>query len=201
MKRLAMLLALAAAALWAQEGHAPAHESGGPEAASHEAGGHETGDPLLPAKWVNFTILAAGLGYLAIKVGGPALRGQQQAILDQLNSAARRAETAAAEAAEIDRKVSGLNAEIEAIRQKAQAEMDAEVKRYEEETAQLLAKVGHAAELEVASATKHATAQIKAQATALALELASQKLSQRMSSDAQGALVDRFVKHLNGPRQ
>lgn len=198
MKRLAMLLTLAAAGVWAQEGHAPAgHEAAG----GHEAAEHHEGDPLLPYKWVNFGILAAGLGYLAVKAGGPALRGQQQAILDQLGAAAKRAEAVAAEAAEIDRKVSGLDSEIETIRQKAQAEMDAEVKRYEVETAQMLEKVKQASELEIASATKHATAQIRATATALALELASQKLSQRMSSEAQGALVDRFVKHLNGPRQ
>jgi F0F1-type ATP synthase membrane subunit b/b' len=65
----------------------------------------------------------------------------------------------------------------------------------------MLAKVSQAGELEIASATKHAMAQIRATATGLALELAAAKLSQRMSADAQGALVDRFVKHLNGPRQ
>ncbi len=194
MKRFAILLALAATAAWAQEAHQPAHEAQG-----HESAGHEAGDPYLPYKWLNFGILAAGLGYLAVKLGGPALRGQQQAILDQLGAASGRAEAAAAEAAEIDRKVSGLDEEIEIIRRKAQAEMAAEVMRFEEETAQLLEKVRHASELEIASASKHATQQIKATATQLALELAAGKLRDRMSPDAQGALVARFVRHLDGP--
>lgn len=203
MKRFAILLALAATAVWAQESHEPAHEAKAHEAAGHEAGGHEggheAGDPYLKYKWVNFAILAAGLGYVAVKVGGPALRGQQQAILDQLGAASRRAEAAAAEAAEIDRKVSGLDEEIENIRRKAQAEMAAEVKRFEEETAQMLAKVQHTAEIEIASAAKHATQQIKATATQLALQLAASKLRDRMTADAQGALVSRFVRHLDGP--
>lgn len=201
MKRFAILLTLAAASVWAQESHEPSHEAKGAEAAGHEGGGHEAGDPYLTAKWVNFAILAAGLGYLAAKVGGPALRGQQQAILDQLGAASRRAEAAAAEAAEIDRKVSGLDEEIEIIRLKSQAEMAAEVKRFEEETAQLLAKVQHASELEIASATKHATQQIKATATQLALDLAAGKLRERMSADTQNTLVSRFVKHLESPSE
>lgn len=204
MKRFAILLALAATAAWAQESHEPAHEvkaheAGAHEAAGHETGGHEAGDPYLPAKWVNFGILAAGLGYLAVKVGGPALRGQQKAILDQLGAASRRAEAAAGEAAEIDRKVSGLNEEIENIRRKAQAEMAAEVRRFEEETAQLLDKVKHSSEQEIASAVKHATKQIKATATQLALDLAAGKLRDRMSAEAQGALVARFVRQIDGP--
>lgn len=209
MSRFAILLALAAAAAWAQESHGASHEAKGPEAAghgssshessSHEGGRHEAGDPFLAAKWVNFALLAGALGYLAVKVGGPALRGQQKAILDQLGAASRRAEAAAAEAAEIDRKVSGLEDEIENIRRKAQAELAAEVQRFEAETAQMLAKVRQAAELEIASAAKHATKQIRATATGLALELAAAKLGERMSADAQGALVSRFVEHLDGP--
>lgn len=201
MRRIAILLTLAAASVWAQESHEPSHEVKGAEAAGHEGRGHEAGDPYLTAKWVNFAILAAGLGYLAVKVGGPALRGQQLAILDQLGAASRRAEAAAAEAAEIDRKVSGLDEEIENIRSMSQAELAAEVKRFEEETAQLLAKVQHASELEIASATKHATQQIKATATQLALDLAAGKLRERMSADTQDTLVSRFVKHLESPSE
>jgi F0F1-type ATP synthase membrane subunit b/b' len=202
MKRFALLLALAAASLWAQESHQPAtgHENTSHEAASHESAGHDQGDPLLPAKWLNFGILAAGLGYAAIKFGGPALRGQQAAILDQLNSASKRAEAAAAEAAEIDRKVSGLGAEVSIIRQKAEAEMAVEVQRFEAETAQMLAKLQQAADLEIASAAKHAREQIKATVTQLALNLAVQKLRTQITPATQSALVARFVGQLkNSP--
>lgn len=196
-RRIAILLALAAVSLWAQESHEPAHQATGHEA----AGGHESGDPFLMYKWVNFAILAAGLGYVAVKVGGPALRGQQRAILDQLGAASRRAEAAAAQAAEIDRKVSGLESEIGAIRSKSEAEMASEAQRVEAETAELLAKVDHAAELEIASAEKHARQQIKSAATQLALQLAVDKLRARMTPDSQAALVARFTRRLNEAQQ
>jgi F0F1-type ATP synthase membrane subunit b/b' len=200
-KRLSLLLALAAASLWAQESHEP---GSGHAAPAHESAGHESGDPYLPAKWLNFAILAAGLGYLAIKIGGPALRSQQAAILDQLGAASRRAEAAGAEAAEIDRKVSGLGAEVANIRQRAEAEMAAEVQRFETETAQMLAKLQQAADIEIASAAKHARQQIKATATQLALDLAVQKLRTRITPATQSALVARFVGQLKdspGARQ
>ncbi|GEM_PF-1065870 len=191
MKRLVSLLAFTAISLFAQEGHEAQQEGAG-----HESAAHESGDPYVTYKWFNFAILAAGLGYLAVKFGGPALRNQQQDILDQLNQASKRAETAAAEAAEVDRKVSGLQAEIEAIRRKAAAEMTAEVARSEKETAQLLAKVEQAGLQEIASASKHAQQQLKAQAAQLAIELAAQKVSAQMNPEIQSALVGRFVDRL-----
>ncbi len=194
MRRIGILMVLAAAGLWAQEGHEP--KEAGHEAGGHEAAGHEGGDPFLAAKWVNFAILAAGLGYAAIKIGGPALKGQQQGILDQLGAAAKRAEAAAAEAAEIDRKVSNLGAEVELVRQKAAGEMEAEAKRIEAETAQMLEKVRASAEQEIVSAEKHARQQIKAAASALALELALKKLKSQVTPERQRALVAQFTTRL-----
>ncbi|MBI4891116.1 MAG: hypothetical protein HY821_10870 [Acidobacteria bacterium] len=194
MRRVGILMVLAAAALWAQESHEP--KAAGHEATGHEAAGHEGGDPFLPAKWVNFGILAAGLGYAAIKFGGPALKAQQQGIVDQLGSAAKRAEEAAAEAAEIERKVSNLDAEVELVRQKAAGEMDSEAKRIAGETAQLLEKVQATAEQEIVSAEKHALQQIKAAATELALELALKKLKSQVTPERQSALVAQFTTRL-----
>lgn len=190
MKRLFLTLALAAATLFAQEHGEAKHEA----AAEH----HEAADPTLPAKWTNFAILAGALGFLAIKLGGPALRGQQKQILADLNQAATRAEAAAAEAAEIDRKISGLGAEVDAIRKKADAEMAHEAERIQAETAQMLAKVDQSADVEIASALKHATSQLKATAAQLALDLATQKVQAQITPQSQGALVDRFVNHLKG---
>ena len=183
MKRLAFLL-FVSCALWAN-----------PEA---EAGGHGGGgDPLLTAKWVNFAILAGALGFVAVKFGGPALRGQQQAILDGMNAAAKRAEAAAAEAKVIEQKIACLGNEVTILKNKAQVELAAEAVRLEHETAQAIQRVAQAAEQEVASAAKFARAQLKAEAARLALELAAAKVQARMSTELQGALVNRFVANLN----
>jgi F-type H+-transporting ATPase subunit b len=199
MKRIALLLMLAGATVWAQEHAEPAKE--GHEAAGHETGGHEASDPTLPAKWVNFAILASGLGFLAIKFGGPALKGQQEQILDKMSQASRRAEAAKVQAAEMDKRISGLQVEVDAIRQKAATELAAEAARLEKETEQLLAKVEHTAEQEIASAAKFATQQLKATAAKLAVELAGQKIRARMTAGTQGVLVDRFTQHLGDSRE
>ena len=79
MRRLALLLLFACAAFAAEEGGAAKHE---------------VGDQLLQ-KWINFAILAAGIGFLVVKVGGPAFRSKKQEILDGLAEGTRRAEAAA----------------------------------------------------------------------------------------------------------
>ena len=109
-KRLVLILGCAAVALWAQEGHEAAH------------GG---GDPQLVYKWVNFAILAGGLGFLVIKVGMPALKAQQKSILESLNQAAGRAEAAQQKAAEVEKQLAGLETAVAAIRAKAEAELKA----------------------------------------------------------------------------
>jgi len=181
-KRLVLLL-FVSCALWAN-----------PEA---EAGAHGGGDPLLLAKWVNFAILVSALGYVAVKFGGPALRSQQQAILDGMNAAAKRAEAAAAEAKVIEQKIAGLGGEVAELRGKAKVELAAEAVRLEQETALAIQRVAQAAEQEVLSAAKFARAGLKAEAARLALELARQKVQARMTAGTQAALVDRFVAKLN----
>ena len=184
-KRLAFLLFISLAA-WAN-----------PEAEAGAHGEHGGGDPLLPAKWVNFSILAGALGFVVVKYGGPALRGQQQAILDGMGAAAKRAEAAAAEAKVIEQRISGLGAEVAILKDKAQAELAAEAARLERQTAQSIEKLTQTAEHEVASAAKFARAELKAEAARMALELAKQKVQARMNAEAQGVLVDRFVANLN----
>ncbi len=186
MTRLAFLL-LISLAVWANpEAEAGAH-----------GGGHAGADPLLPAKWVNFTILAGALGFVAVKFGGPALRGQQQSILDGMNLAARRAEAASAEVAVIERKISGLDTEVESLKSKAQKELAAEAQRLEQETAQFMEKLVQMAGQEIASAAKFARAELKAETARLALELARHKVQAQIGAETQGALVDRFVANLN----
>src|ERR1035437_3274453 len=118
MRRLALFLVFACAAFAAEEGGAAKHEGG---------------DQLLQ-KWVNFAILAGGIGFLAVKVGGPAFRAKKHEILDSLAEGTRRAEAAAEKAAEIDRRMAGLQDEVAALRAKANVEMAAEAERLRQET-------------------------------------------------------------------
>lgn len=177
MKRLAGMLVFAACA-WASEGG-------------------EHAEPPVMYKWINFAILAAGLGYVAVKSGGPALRGRAEEILDSLSAARRRSEETARKAAEMDRKMAGLQAQIEAVRQEAKQEMEREAGRIQAETAELLAKVEQHALQEIAAAGSAARKGLQVHAADLALSLARQKAQARLTPTVQDSLVDGFVRSLN----
>jgi F-type H+-transporting ATPase subunit b len=182
MRKLALFLVFACAAFAAEEGGA--------------AKQHEGGDQLFQ-KWVNFAILAAGIGFIAVKVGGPAFRSKKQEILDGLAEGTRRAEAAAEKAAEIDRRMAGLQAEVAVLRDKANAEMAAESERLRLQTAEHIAKVEHGAELDIASSVKAARLELKAYVADLALDLARQQVAAKIDDTKQAALVDRFARDLN----
>ena len=188
-----VLLALFAGALWTAPVLAVETEPA--------AGEHETGDPHLWHKWINFAILAGGIGYLAVKVGGPAFRAKKHEIVDQLSEGTRRAEAAAAKAAEIDRRMAGLQQDVEALRAKAHTEMQAEAARLRQATVDQVAKIEAAAKLELASAAKSASQSLKASASELAIELARKKVAARMDDALQAKLVDRFSQQLGGGSQ
>jgi len=164
--------------------------------AAEEGSGSEVPNYLLE-KWVNFAILAVGLGFIAVKALGPQFRAKKLEILEGMEEGARRAEAAAERAAEVDRKMAGLRADVEAMRAAAQHAMESEAQRIGEETKQRLAKVAHATELEIASAAKAARQELRATAAMLALELARQKVKAAMDEPTQAALVSRFTRGLD----
>jgi F0F1-type ATP synthase membrane subunit b/b' len=181
----AILLALTIAAFAAS----------GQEHAAAEHGA-EHGDPLLPYKFLNFAVLAGGLGYLFVKVGVPALRGQQSAITESLTASARRAEEAAREAAAIEARMNNLDSELAGIRAKTKDELAAEAARLTRETEAQLAKVEQSTAMEIASAAKTAKGELKAYAAELALTLAAAKLTARLDAPAQARLADGFIQRL-----
>ena len=164
-------------------------------AAGDHGGGH--GDPFLYKKIFNFAILAAGIGYLFVKVLNPALRGQQREIADGLNQAQRRAEQAAAQARAIEARLAGLDSEVAALREKAAAELQAETARVEKETAAQLAKIEQNTRQEIESAVKFARQDLKAYSAALAIDLARKRIEASLDGAAQGRLVHGFTSGLN----
>ncbi|MBA3976484.1 MAG: hypothetical protein C0504_19935 [Candidatus Solibacter sp.] len=160
------------------------------------AGGHGEGDPYLHYKLVNFGILAAGIGFLVVKLLFPAFRKQQKEILDGMAQAERKAEEAKAEAAVIESRMAGLEQDVAGLKQRAAAEMGHERERLEKETAAQLAKIANAAEIEIASMTKAARQELKEYSAELALELAKQKIRSRLDDAAQSGLIARFAAGL-----
>ena len=152
--------------------------------------------PPIEYKWMNFALLAAGLGYLVVSKGFPALNERGREIEQALKAAERIKAEAAAEEAAIDRKMAGLKAEIDAFRTSAQQEMTAERERMTGETRSLVAKLQANAEGEVATMTKQAQNALRAQASELALSLARQKVAARINAATDAGLIAGFVADL-----
>lgn len=185
MSRLLLLAVMAAAVALAS-----------PESAGH--GASHGGDPYLGYKWFNFAILAAGLGFLVVKFGLPALRGQQASILKQLERAQKKAAEAERHTKAVEEKVAGLEREIEALKKEAAEVMAVEAREIEAETRRLLEKVDEQAQFEIASALDHAKKELRAMAVDLAIEMAEKRLAEEVGRGAQERLVDRFVRSLDG---
>jgi F-type H+-transporting ATPase subunit b len=182
MRSIAVAMILAAGTLVAQEHGAAKGEHGG---------GHE--QPSLAWKWANFAILAGAIGYGISKAAGPFFRGRTEQIQRELVESKKIREEAEARAAEMDRRMANLGAEIESLRTAARQEMATENERMKSETARLLAKIEQHAQQEIESAVKHAQKELRAHAAELALDLAARKIQSRMTPQAQQALVDSFT--------
>jgi F0F1-type ATP synthase membrane subunit b/b' len=154
---------------------------------------------LLPWKWANFIVLAAGLGYLAGKNGGPFFTSRGNKIREDMAAAGDQLREAEARAAEAERKLAGLEADLAAFREEARKEGEAEARRAAERTAAEVAKIQAHAEAEIASAGAAARLELKRYAAHLAVELAKSKIRGGLTPSAQDELVAGFAQDLNLP--
>ena len=162
-----------------------------------EGAAHDAGDPLIWWKWANFAILAIILGYMLSKALPPFFASRTAEIQKGIADATKLRAEAEQRAAEMERRMSALGAEIEQIRTEAREQMAREGEKIQRESEHQLARIQAQAEQEVGAITKRATQQLKAEAARLALEAAEMQLRSRMDANAQAALVDRFVKQVD----
>lgn len=162
------------------------------EKKEEHSAGHEERN-LDTWKWLNFALLVGGLGYLLSKSLPGFFKSRTGEIQKGIKEAAEIRKEAEARAAEMDRKMANLRAEIEALRAGSKQEMAAEGERIRKETVEQLAKIQAQAESAIAGATKAARHELKALSAALALQLAEKKVQERMTPPAQSTLVDNFI--------
>jgi len=147
-------------------------------------------------KWINFGILAVGLGYLLGKTLPPFFTSRTSDIQKDILDAQQTKREAEQRASAIEKRVSALGADIEAFRTQCHAEMEQEAGRIREETGRLVEKVGRQAGLEIETAGKAAQRELKAYAAKLSLELAEQRIRTRLDAATESGLVEDFVHDL-----
>ena len=148
------------------------------------------------AKWVNFAILAIGLGYLCAKTMPPFFRSRTSEIQEGIREAQKIKAEAEKRAAEMDARMARLGADIENFRTQASAEMQQEAERIKEATGRQIARLEQQAQAEIETATKIARRDLRAYAAKLALDLAERRVRERLDRPADAALVDDFVRDL-----
>src|SRR5579872_6688781 len=172
-----------------------------PAAKSHAAATSESaGEGPSPVwAWANFAILVGALGYLGVKKGGPWFVSRSQSIRQGIAQAEEIRAAAEARAREVDRKLAGLQAEIEALRADAHREQAAEAERIRRQIAADLARMKEHAAGEIEAAGKAARLELKRYAAQLAIDLAEQKIRRQMTAEVQTALVENFSRNLDQP--
>lgn len=158
--------------------------------------GGEAADSIEIWRWLNFAILAAGLGYLIVKNLPPFFHARTSLIQKEISEAQKAKQDSDQRAAAIDKRVSGLGAEIEAFRVQSRAEMEREGERIRQETAVQIRKINDQAQIEIESAGKAARREVRLYAANLALDLAAQRIRTRLDAGAEAGLIDNFIGDL-----
>lgn len=171
---------------------------------AQEEGAHEkTASNLSPTLemimlWVNFALLAIGLGYLIKKYGGPFFAARSEHIQHEIVEAGKVRQEAESRAAEVDRRLSSFEAELEALRAESRSELESQQKQAAAKTSTEIARIQNQAEQEIAASGKAARLELKRYSAELAVQLAGEKIRARMTHDTQDALVRGFLKDLDG---
>ena len=199
MKRLVPLILLAGLAAWAPVAWAAAEPATEGKAEHGESSGEGGKGNLTGWKWANFVVLAGGLGYLIGKNAGPFFAARSQQIRKDMVEAGDQKKEADARVAAVEQRLAGLESEIASLRAESQREAQAETSRMAQQTTLEMAKIQTQAEQEIASAAKAARTDLKRYSAQLAVGLAAGKIRERMTPAAQDALVEGFVRDLDGP--
>ena len=190
MRRAALTAALGLALVFSAVAQESAAKSGGQVTGEQE-------NPLTGWKWANFLILAVGLGYLIGKNVPPLFRKQSDEIHAAMAEAAKVKHEAGLYAASVEKRLAGLQREIEALRQQAHAELNAESERIRRETERHLQRIEEQSAQEVALMTRGAKNELKKYAAELAIQLAGERIRARMNPQAEDNLVNGFLRDLN----
>jgi len=160
------------------------------------AAGAETATEIF--KWINFAIVAGAILWLCLKKAPGFFRGRAEAIGSAITKAGAAKAAADAQLREAETKLANLDKEVAELRAFAERESAAEVERIRTATRTDLAKIAVAAKAEIKAAERAARLELKALAAKLAVDGAESLLIKQLTAQAQAALLNNFVKSLEG---
>jgi F-type H+-transporting ATPase subunit b len=144
----------------------------------------------------NFLLLAAGVGWMLIKMLPKMLRARNTSIQKNLVDARTATEEARARLSVVEERLAKLDGEIAAMRTHAEQDSAKEEQRIKASVEDEKNKILAAAEQEITAATMHAQKQLQQHAAELAIEQAARKLV--VSAETDRLLVQSFAQRLTG---
>lgn len=147
---------------------------------------------------LNFLVLAAMVGYFALKLLPKVFRDRSSAIQRHLVEARTATEEASARLNAIEDRLSRLDGEIGTMRQHLEAETEREERRMKASAEEEAAKIMAAAEVEIAAVTATARRELQRHAAELAIQYAAQRLV--VTAETDRLLIQGFAQRLNGEK-
>ena len=147
---------------------------------------------------LNFFVLAALVGYFALKLLPKKFRERSSAIQRQLVEAKTATAEASARLNAIEDRLGRLDGEIATMREHLEAETRREEQRIQASVADEAAKIIAVAEGEIATATSAARRELQRHAADLAIQYAAQRLV--VTDETDKLLIQGFVGRLKGER-
>lgn len=175
-------------------GHATPDGDHGAAGAHGESHGESVWVTL--ARLANFAILAGVLYALGRKPLAAHLAARRAQVRKDLVEAAELKQMATARLAEIEAKLAGLPAELEALRTRGAEELEAERVRVRAAAEVERDRLIEQARKEIETQTRAARAQLRAHAATLAVEVAEARLKSTLTAAEQAALVDNYAAQM-----
>jgi F-type H+-transporting ATPase subunit b len=166
-------------------------------AQEHEGGEEAAEERPVTLLWVNFALLAVGLGVVLAKTLPKAFEARTASIQKEIKEAQALKADAEKRAAVVETKVASLGADIEKFKAEAAKEMAQEGERIRQETASQIQRMETQSAVEIESAGKAATRELRQYSAELALKLAEDRVRARLDAAAESGLIDGFVAELS----
>jgi F-type H+-transporting ATPase subunit b len=183
----------------AREGAPPtAYDKKDPEHAAEEEHGDEEHGMLASLLWptANFIVLVGLLWWFLKPAFATYLADRHQSIRKDLVEAANVKAGAAAELAEIDRKLQALPGELEALKRRGAEEIASEEQRIAQTTAAERDRLLEQTRREIALQVRLAKRELVEHAAELSVQLAGERIQKSMTPADQDRLVDRYLNQV-----
>jgi F-type H+-transporting ATPase subunit b len=149
-------------------------------------------------KWINFAVVAGVIVWLSVKKGPGFFGRRADAISSNIQKSTESKNQADLQLRDAETKLENLEKEVADLRATAQRESAAEAERIHNLAVTDEKKIAEAGRAEVVAAERAARLELKAFAASLAVNGAESLLAKQLTPAAQEALINNFVKTLDG---